>query len=78
MVTDETYASLLELAVDAAREAGRMLLDKRPAAGPDVVQTKSSPTDVVTQMDRASERLSTPDPRCKIQNASFSPRFGAR
>jgi myo-inositol-1(or 4)-monophosphatase len=57
VVTEETYADLLELAVDTAREAGRMLLDKRPAAGPDVVQTKSSPTDVVTQMDRASERL---------------------
>lgn len=48
---------LLELAVATAREAGRMLVDKRPADGPDVVQTKSSPTDVVTQMDRAAERL---------------------
>jgi myo-inositol-1(or 4)-monophosphatase len=34
-----------------------MLIDERPASGPDVVQTKSSPTDVVTQMDRAAERL---------------------
>ncbi|MFB4314838.1 inositol monophosphatase family protein [Actinomadura sp. 21ATH] len=48
---------LLELAVATAREAGRMLVDKRPAEGPDVVETKSSPTDVVTQMDRAAERL---------------------
>ncbi|GAA2414566.1 inositol-1-monophosphatase [Actinomadura vinacea] len=48
---------LLELAVATAREAGRMLVDKRPADGPDVVQTKSSPTDVVTQMDQAAERL---------------------
>ncbi|WP_344946885.1 inositol monophosphatase family protein [Actinomadura miaoliensis] len=48
---------LLELAVAVAREAGRMLVDKRPAEGPDVVQTKSSPTDVVTQMDRAAEKL---------------------
>ncbi|MFD0688963.1 inositol monophosphatase family protein [Actinomadura fibrosa] len=48
---------LLELAVATAREAGRMLIDKRPADGPDVVQTKSSPTDVVTQMDRAAEAL---------------------
>ncbi|GLZ04499.1 fructose-1,6-bisphosphatase [Actinomadura sp. NBRC 104412] len=48
---------LLDLAVATAREAGRMLIDKRPASGPDVVQTKSSPTDVVTQMDRAAERL---------------------
>src|SRR5258708_27204096 len=50
-------SELLDLAVAAAGEAGRMLVDKRPADGPDVVQTKSSPTDVVTQMDRAAERL---------------------
>jgi myo-inositol-1(or 4)-monophosphatase len=56
-VTAEDYANLLDLAVRTAREAGRMLIDKRPAAGPDIVQTKSSPTDVVTQMDRAAERL---------------------
>jgi myo-inositol-1(or 4)-monophosphatase len=48
---------LLELAAETAREAGRMLVDERPANGPDVVQTKSSPTDVVTQMDRAAEQL---------------------
>ena len=48
---------LLELAVATAREAGRMLVDDRPAGGPDVVHTKSSPTDVVTQMDQAAERL---------------------
>jgi myo-inositol-1(or 4)-monophosphatase len=50
-------SELLDLAVATAGEAGRMLVDKRPADGPDVVQTKSSPTDVVTQMDRAAERL---------------------
>ncbi|TDC45222.1 inositol monophosphatase [Actinomadura sp. KC345] len=48
---------LLELAVATASEAGRMLVDKRHVDGPDVVQTKSSPTDVVTQMDRAAEQL---------------------
>ncbi|POM22857.1 Inositol-1-monophosphatase SuhB [Actinomadura rubteroloni] len=48
---------LLELAVATAREAARMLVQERPAAGPDVVQTKSSPTDVVTAMDRAAEKL---------------------
>ncbi|HEX2314014.1 MAG TPA: inositol monophosphatase family protein [Thermomonospora sp.] len=48
---------LLDLALEVAAEAGRMLVDKRPVEGPDVVQTKSSPTDVVTQMDRASEHL---------------------
>jgi myo-inositol-1(or 4)-monophosphatase len=51
------HAELLELAVATAREAGRMLVDKRPVEGPAVVQTKSSPTDVVTQMDQAAERL---------------------
>ncbi|RAY10902.1 inositol monophosphatase [Actinomadura craniellae] len=48
---------LLELAVATARETGRMLIDKRPVEGPAVVLTKSSPTDVVTQMDQAAERL---------------------
>ncbi|MQY08184.1 inositol monophosphatase family protein [Actinomadura macrotermitis] len=52
-----SHEDLLDLAVATAREAGRMLVDKRPAGGPDVVQTKSSPTDVVTQMDRAAEQL---------------------
>nr|WP_255687733.1 inositol monophosphatase family protein [Actinocorallia sp. API 0066] len=48
---------MLDLAVATARETGRMLIDKRPAGGPDVVATKSSATDVVTQMDQAAERL---------------------
>ncbi|REE95340.1 inositol monophosphatase family protein [Thermomonospora umbrina] len=48
---------LLELALETAAEAGRMLVDKRPVEGPAVVRTKTSPTDVVTQMDRASEAL---------------------
>lgn len=56
-IHDGHRAELLDLAVATAREAGRMLIDKRPAAGPDVVETKSSPTDVVTQMDNAAERL---------------------
>ncbi|MEU4544356.1 inositol monophosphatase family protein [Nonomuraea dietziae] len=46
----------LTLAEDIAREAGDMLLAKRPS-NPEVVQTKSSPTDVVTALDRASEEL---------------------
>ncbi|WP_214415381.1 inositol monophosphatase family protein [Sphaerisporangium fuscum] len=49
-------SDLLELAVGIAREAGEMLLAKRPAR-PEVVQTKSSGTDVVTALDRASEDL---------------------
>jgi myo-inositol-1(or 4)-monophosphatase len=51
---------LLALAADVAAEAGRMLAGERPAgpAGrPAVADTKSSPTDVVTEMDRAAERL---------------------
>ncbi|MDX6739762.1 inositol monophosphatase family protein [Actinocorallia sp. A-T 12471] len=50
-------ADLLDLAVATARETGRMLIDKRPVEGPAVVATKSSATDVVTQMDQAAERL---------------------
>src|ERR1039457_3658587 len=48
---------LLDLARQAASAAGRMLAERRPAGGPAVVATKSSPTDVVTEMDRAAERL---------------------
>ncbi|GAA3797242.1 inositol monophosphatase family protein [Sphaerisporangium flaviroseum] len=47
---------LLDLAVSIAREAGDMLLAERPAR-PEVVETKSSRTDVVTALDRASEEL---------------------
>ncbi|MEV5572793.1 inositol monophosphatase family protein [Spirillospora sp. NPDC052269] len=51
-------SELLELALETAREAARMLVDKRPA-DLGVAATKSSPTDVVTEMDRTSERLIT-------------------
>ncbi len=51
------HTDLLELAAATAREAGRMLIDKRPDTGPEVVAVKSSATDVVTQMDQAAERL---------------------
>jgi myo-inositol-1(or 4)-monophosphatase len=46
---------LLALAIAVACEAGEMLADRhgRPA----VVGTKSSPTDIVTEMDQAAERL---------------------
>ncbi|ROO89267.1 myo-inositol-1(or 4)-monophosphatase [Actinocorallia herbida] len=57
MTADPDHLALLDLAVATARETGRMLIDERPAGGPDVVATKSSATDVVTQMDRAAERL---------------------
>ncbi|MET8161200.1 inositol monophosphatase family protein [Sphaerisporangium sp. NPDC005289] len=46
----------LRLAADIAREAGDMLLAKRTAR-PEAIETKSSRTDVVTALDRASEEL---------------------
>lgn len=48
---------LLELARSVAAEAGRLLHDRRPSGRPAVLATKSSPTDVVTEMDRAAETL---------------------
>jgi len=49
-------AELLRLALDAATRAGALLSERRPA-DLRVEATKSSPTDVVTQMDTAAERL---------------------
>ncbi|GAA2203950.1 inositol monophosphatase family protein [Nonomuraea monospora] len=46
----------LTLAEDIAREAGDMLLAKRPTMSGEI-ETKSSPTDVVTTLDKASEEL---------------------
>ena len=50
------YADLTALARDAALAAGRLIVDGRPRRV-EVAATKSSPTDVVTEMDRASEVL---------------------
>ncbi|MEU9132120.1 inositol monophosphatase family protein [Kitasatospora sp. NPDC048540] len=49
-------AELLELAKEAAIRAGVLLRDGRPA-DLGVAATKSSPVDVVTEMDLASEKL---------------------
>jgi myo-inositol-1(or 4)-monophosphatase len=49
---------LLALAVDVAREAAGLVARGRASAG-DSVDVKSSPVDVVTAVDRASERLIT-------------------
>jgi myo-inositol-1(or 4)-monophosphatase len=49
-------ARLLALAVDTAREAGELVARGRARAG-ESVGTKSSPVDVVTAVDRASEEL---------------------
>jgi myo-inositol-1(or 4)-monophosphatase len=51
--------ALLRIAVDAAAQAGRLLASWRGEERPEVVDTKSSPTDVVTEMDRRSETLIT-------------------
>jgi myo-inositol-1(or 4)-monophosphatase len=48
-------AALAELACAVAQEAGDLLQSRHSQVR--VVQTKSSPTDVVTQMDRAAEDL---------------------
>lgn len=51
-------SELRDLAVEVAQAAGALALDKRPADVA-VTGTKSSPTDIVTEMDRASEALIT-------------------
>jgi myo-inositol-1(or 4)-monophosphatase len=51
-----TPADLLALAVDIAREAAELVFRGRTSAG-EQVDTKSSPVDVVTAVDTASERL---------------------
>jgi myo-inositol-1(or 4)-monophosphatase len=51
--------ALLRIAVAAASEAGRLLASWRGDERPEVVETKSSPTDIVTEMDRRSEALIT-------------------
>jgi myo-inositol-1(or 4)-monophosphatase len=51
--------ALLRIAVDTAGEAGRLLASWRGDERPEVIDTKSSPTDVVTEMDRRSEALIT-------------------
>jgi myo-inositol-1(or 4)-monophosphatase len=59
-VTQPDPGDLLDLAVAVAAEAGQVLAGGRPAGPsgrPEVAGTKSSPTDVVTEMDQASEAL---------------------
>ena len=51
-------AELLEIALGLAREAGTLLQAGRPS-GPLRVSSKSTPTDVVTEMDHAAEALIT-------------------
>src|SRR5262249_14530321 len=59
-VTGPDSGELLGLAVGAARAAAAMLAAGRaagPSGRPEVAGTKSSPTDVVTEMDQAAEVL---------------------
>lgn len=51
--TDE----LLDLAVDLARDAGVLLFERFRAGGEPALASKSSPTDLVSEADLASERL---------------------
>ena len=53
---DQLKADLLEIALEAAARAGSLLRDGRPD-DLDVAATKSSPIDVVTEMDLAAEKL---------------------
>ncbi|MGI5458632.1 inositol monophosphatase family protein [Streptomyces sp. CA-249302] len=57
-MTAPLHQELLELAQEAARRAGDLLRDGRPADLA-VAATKSSPIDVVTEMDIAAEKLIT-------------------
>jgi myo-inositol-1(or 4)-monophosphatase len=54
-VSEPSPADLVALATAVAQEAGELLLARHGQAA--VVQTKSSPTDVVTEMDHAAETL---------------------
>ncbi|MFJ4680269.1 MULTISPECIES: inositol monophosphatase family protein [unclassified Kitasatospora] len=55
-MTDDLLQELLATALEAATRAGELLRDGRPA-DLGVAATKSSPVDVVTEMDLASEKL---------------------
>ncbi|MDA5282434.1 MULTISPECIES: inositol monophosphatase family protein [unclassified Streptomyces] len=57
-MSEELKAELLDVGLEAARRAGALLRDGRPA-DLSVAATKSSPIDVVTEMDIAAEKLIT-------------------
>jgi len=54
--TDPSPAALLDLALSAARQAGELLLSGL-RTGPAVVESKTTRTDLVSDLDRASEKL---------------------
>lgn len=49
-------ADLLGVARDVGREAAQFVADRRPSGRVQIVSTKSSPTDVVTELDKACEQ----------------------
>ena len=51
------WGALLDVALDAATAAGRLIVDDRPRGPLEVTATKSSATDIVTVMDQRAERL---------------------
>ncbi|HEY8655081.1 MAG TPA: inositol monophosphatase family protein [Dermatophilaceae bacterium] len=55
-LSEQLIRELEELAVTAAREAGRFIVDERPR-GLGVLDTKTSVNDIVTVMDQRSEAL---------------------
>ncbi|MEU8772338.1 inositol monophosphatase family protein [Streptomyces sp. NPDC048606] len=57
-MTEDLKAELLDVGLEAARRAGELLRDGRPA-DLSVAATKSSAVDVVTEMDLAAEKLIT-------------------
>jgi myo-inositol-1(or 4)-monophosphatase len=56
MTDTASYDELLTLARDVAREAAALVAERR-RDGVEVSDTKTSPTDVVTEVDRAAEEL---------------------
>ena len=54
---ERSWEALRQVAVDVAREAGAYVASARAARAPEVAATKSSATDVVTEVDTASELL---------------------
>ena len=68
---------LLDVARAAAAEAGRLLVDRRPE-NLGVAETKSSPTDVVTEMDTTAEKvIRTAISRRRPQDAFLGEEGGA-
>jgi myo-inositol-1(or 4)-monophosphatase len=70
-------AELLDLAVEAAQAAGRLIVGGRPVGPLTVTATKTSATDIVTEMDQASERLLVEHIRAARPNDGFLGEEGA-